>query len=362
MPKKGGYDVAAFVKGRADLEHIPVLLLAGAFEPVDQARAEQVRCDGVLIKPFEPRQVIERVRELLEGVKGSPAQATADVLRPVERLSPRPEPQLPSRGRGRRAVAGRAAGRRRRRPTPCSQSDPALDDYFESLNAAFESVGQAGTPAIVVARRPADRSRRRAGARRADARSATVRRADAAAAARRLARRLLRPPEHGLRTRQARGRAAPAARRVRRTDRRTRACRRVDALVGTAKAVRATASARQRRTRRASNGHERAAQPDRRGARGHARPRPSRPGAADAADAARPARRAAANGNGARGAAATWPTPSPSACSSGSCPRSPPPCSGSCRKRSIGSAASLEAGRLQAGLRPACADRPTTMG
>ena len=47
MPKKGGYDVAAFVKGRADLEHIPVLLLAGAFEPVDQARAEQVRCDGV---------------------------------------------------------------------------------------------------------------------------------------------------------------------------------------------------------------------------------------------------------------------------------------------------------------------------
>ena len=62
MPKKGGYDVAAFVKGRADLEHIPVLLLAGAFEPVDQARAEQVRCDGVLIKPFEPRQVIERVR------------------------------------------------------------------------------------------------------------------------------------------------------------------------------------------------------------------------------------------------------------------------------------------------------------
>src|ERR1051325_6680326 len=92
MPKKGGYDVAAFIKGRPEFEHIPVLLLAGAFEPVDQARAEQVRCDGVLIKPFEPRQVIERVRELLEGVKGSPAQATADVPRPVERLSPRPEP------------------------------------------------------------------------------------------------------------------------------------------------------------------------------------------------------------------------------------------------------------------------------
>src|SRR6185436_18596379 len=52
MPKRDGYDVAAFVKGRADLKHIPVLLLAGAFEPVDQLRADRVGCDGVLVKPF----------------------------------------------------------------------------------------------------------------------------------------------------------------------------------------------------------------------------------------------------------------------------------------------------------------------
>jgi CheY-like chemotaxis protein len=69
MPRKGGYDVAAFVKARPDLSHIPVLLLAGAFEPVDQTRAEQVGADGVLIKPFEPRQVIERVKELLAAVR-----------------------------------------------------------------------------------------------------------------------------------------------------------------------------------------------------------------------------------------------------------------------------------------------------
>src|SRR5689334_8565948 len=67
MPKRSGYDVAAFVKGRPDLSHIPVLLLAGAFEPVDEARAQQVKSDGVLVKPFEPQQVISRVRELIEG-------------------------------------------------------------------------------------------------------------------------------------------------------------------------------------------------------------------------------------------------------------------------------------------------------
>lgn len=153
MPKKGGYDVAAFVKGRADLEHIPVLLLAGAFEPVDQARAEQVRCDGVLIKPFEPRQVIERVRELLEGVKGSAAQATADVPRPVERLSPRPEP-VPV------AVAVAAPTQQ---PAAPLDGDPTLDEYFESLNAAFENVGPAVPPVALVDSPPHVEAPRRRG-------------------------------------------------------------------------------------------------------------------------------------------------------------------------------------------------------
>src|SRR5437762_720321 len=35
MPKRSGYEVSAFVKGNPEFEKIPVLLLAGAFEPVD---------------------------------------------------------------------------------------------------------------------------------------------------------------------------------------------------------------------------------------------------------------------------------------------------------------------------------------
>src|SRR5690242_13461509 len=34
MPKRNGYDVAAFVKNDPSLAHIPVVLLAGAFEPI----------------------------------------------------------------------------------------------------------------------------------------------------------------------------------------------------------------------------------------------------------------------------------------------------------------------------------------
>ena len=65
MPKKDGYEVASFVKGDPARAHVPVLLLTGAFEPVDESRADTIGCDGVLVKPFEPQQVIGKVKELL---------------------------------------------------------------------------------------------------------------------------------------------------------------------------------------------------------------------------------------------------------------------------------------------------------
>ena len=39
MPGRDGYEVAAYVKQSPRLNHIPVVLLTGAFEPIDQARA-----------------------------------------------------------------------------------------------------------------------------------------------------------------------------------------------------------------------------------------------------------------------------------------------------------------------------------
>src|SRR5256885_14870986 len=65
MPGRDGYEVAAYVKHTPRLAHIPVVLLTGAFEPVDQPRANAAGCDGVLAKPFEPQLVIGRVKELL---------------------------------------------------------------------------------------------------------------------------------------------------------------------------------------------------------------------------------------------------------------------------------------------------------
>src|SRR5580692_2346811 len=85
MPGKNGYEVAQFIKQTPALAHIPVVLLTGAFEPVDQARATAAGCDGVLAKPFEPQLVIGRVKELL----ARPRQVAPSLDAP---LSPPPAP------------------------------------------------------------------------------------------------------------------------------------------------------------------------------------------------------------------------------------------------------------------------------
>jgi CheY-like chemotaxis protein len=94
MPGRSGYEVAGHIKQSPRLQHIPVLLLTGAFEPVDEAKAAGIGCDGVLAKPFEPQLVIARVKELLGrsaavGVSGNgaaalPAEVPAAAARPAQ--------------------------------------------------------------------------------------------------------------------------------------------------------------------------------------------------------------------------------------------------------------------------------------
>ena len=139
MPGRNGYEVARYVKQSPKLSHIPVVLLTGAFEPVDQARAIEVGCDGVLAKPFEPQLVIGRVKELLtsEARKSEPpgAPSATAVAAPAPPVSAPPAPVQP---------APEAAD---------------LDDYFDRLDVAFaklstQPVGRASTPTDVDTRPP----------------------------------------------------------------------------------------------------------------------------------------------------------------------------------------------------------------
>lgn len=72
MPCVDGYELARWVRQQPHLERVPVLLLAGATDPVDEQRLHDSGANGVLEKPFEPNHVISRVKELL-GMKGASA-------------------------------------------------------------------------------------------------------------------------------------------------------------------------------------------------------------------------------------------------------------------------------------------------
>ncbi len=120
LPEVDGYSVAAYMKKSERLQKMPVLLLAGAFDPVDQDRVRSIGVDGVIVKPFEPQQVVARVKELLAAVPPPAkreARTTAPLIGPADspalavlrsasesrhvdesgRRPPKPEPVFPRR-------------------------------------------------------------------------------------------------------------------------------------------------------------------------------------------------------------------------------------------------------------------------
>lgn len=68
MPGLNGYELCERIKQDARWRHVPVILLAGAFEPFDEAEARRVGADEVLSKPFQSiRDLIGKVGSLLGG-------------------------------------------------------------------------------------------------------------------------------------------------------------------------------------------------------------------------------------------------------------------------------------------------------
>ena len=73
MPGKDGYEVASFIRSDPARARIPVVLLTGAFEPLDESRCDAIGRHEVIVKPFEPREMIGKVRELLGRPAGRPS-------------------------------------------------------------------------------------------------------------------------------------------------------------------------------------------------------------------------------------------------------------------------------------------------
>jgi len=67
MPNGDGYDVCRTLRADPGLDQPHVIMLTASAGEVDRERAEEVGVDEFMTKPFSPRELRERVRELLES-------------------------------------------------------------------------------------------------------------------------------------------------------------------------------------------------------------------------------------------------------------------------------------------------------
>jgi len=96
MPVRNGYEVCEFVKKDPRFSHVPVILLVGAFDPLDEKEARRVGADGVLKKPFVPPDpLIAMVMSALEKNPKVAAELARAKEVAAEALLPPALPEVP---------------------------------------------------------------------------------------------------------------------------------------------------------------------------------------------------------------------------------------------------------------------------
>jgi len=113
MPDQDGYSVCSQIKENPDLSATPVLLMSGVVNKSVADKAVSVKADELIRKPFQPQELINRVKALLEpktvavpspdrsaatsALNGlfAPAQATARAITPAPRSPAAKEPAWP---------------------------------------------------------------------------------------------------------------------------------------------------------------------------------------------------------------------------------------------------------------------------
>jgi CheY-like chemotaxis protein len=93
MPVRNGYEVCEFVKKDSRFAHIPVILLVGAFDPLDEKEARRVGADGVLKKPFVPPDPL--IAMVMSALEKNPKVA-AELAKAREVPVEPPPPPMPA--------------------------------------------------------------------------------------------------------------------------------------------------------------------------------------------------------------------------------------------------------------------------
>jgi len=81
MPDRDGYELCSYVKEHAELGKTPVILMSGVVNRTVAEKATVVKADELLRKPFQPQELVARVKKLLRGE--APVEAGAEESAPA---------------------------------------------------------------------------------------------------------------------------------------------------------------------------------------------------------------------------------------------------------------------------------------
>jgi DNA-binding response OmpR family regulator len=71
MPRLGGFETAARLRGDPETAGIPIVIVTARASAADLERGEEIGVDGYLTKPFEPAELVALVSRLVrEGRPG----------------------------------------------------------------------------------------------------------------------------------------------------------------------------------------------------------------------------------------------------------------------------------------------------
>jgi two-component system alkaline phosphatase synthesis response regulator PhoP len=66
MPKMDGYEVCRRLRQDEEFRTLPVILLSAKGRPIDRETGLEVGADDYMVKPFSPRRLLEKIRDLLQ--------------------------------------------------------------------------------------------------------------------------------------------------------------------------------------------------------------------------------------------------------------------------------------------------------
>ena len=67
MPKKSGFEVCQEVRASESVKDTPILMLTAKGRDIDVAKGLGVGADAYMTKPFSTKELVRKVREMLEG-------------------------------------------------------------------------------------------------------------------------------------------------------------------------------------------------------------------------------------------------------------------------------------------------------